>query len=538
MPLLSTKEVREQTGTHSPRILPVSTAMQGSLDLAKNIPSPLRKEDAQEETFLQEVEGLREDLEKVFIESKNTESLMQGNIKTLEASVSTGNKSAEAVLSYLKNSENRADTIDKFLSRKSITREEAGDLINELEGFSSAVSDLDINVDVSLSQLVTTYKELVADTRLSKDHRKELLTSVTNFIDNSDIQSESLEELKKVNITQTSLEGAELSKIVSLLDSLNNDVDGTINRSLKDMSSSLDQSVLNQDELAETLDQEVESLGKTLKQGFVEKATSFSQGTGGQMASGAMSLAFNALGLDYLNMMGVPEMLGGRLPGMFGGGGGRRGGILSTVGGMFGRGRRGGRRGGGTARGGRGGLLSRAGGMLTGGRRGRGGLLRKAGGLVGGRSRGVLGALGGLGALGALGGSFLGDDIEEEFIEPYEPMPRERAPRIPKRKRAPAIGKKVGRRFGTKTLAKLGGKSLLKKLPVVGLLAGLGFGASRALKGDVLGAMGEVGSGALSMIPGVGTLASLALDVGMAGGGLEKAFGGMKNFFGFGKKKE
>jgi len=76
---------------------------------------------------------------------------------------------------------------------------------------------------------------------------------------------------------------------------------------------------------------------------------------------------------------------------------------------------------------------------------------------------------------------------------------------------APTAAKAV-----TKTAGKSIGKSLLKKIPVVGALAGIGFGISRAMKGDFTGAIGEVASGAASLIPGIGTAASVAIDAGLA----------------------
>lgn len=69
---------------------------------------------------------------------------------------------------------------------------------------------------------------------------------------------------------------------------------------------------------------------------------------------------------------------------------------------------------------------------------------------------------------------------------------------------------------GMKGGLKAGGKSLLKKIPGLGILAGLGFGAQRAMGGDWLGAGGEVLSGVLGSIPGIGTAASLAIDGGLA----------------------
>jgi hypothetical protein len=58
-------------------------------------------------------------------------------------------------------------------------------------------------------------------------------------------------------------------------------------------------------------------------------------------------------------------------------------------------------------------------------------------------------------------------------------------------------------------------KSFLKKIPGLGLLMGIGFGIGRLMDGDILGAAGEVASGAASMIPGVGTAASVAIDAGL-----------------------
>lgn len=66
------------------------------------------------------------------------------------------------------------------------------------------------------------------------------------------------------------------------------------------------------------------------------------------------------------------------------------------------------------------------------------------------------------------------------------------------------------------SLAKGFGKSFVKKIPILGALAGLGFGASRALSGDFTGAAMEVGSGLAGTIPGVGTAASLGLDAALA----------------------
>jgi len=76
------------------------------------------------------------------------------------------------------------------------------------------------------------------------------------------------------------------------------------------------------------------------------------------------------------------------------------------------------------------------------------------------------------------------------------------------------LGGLAGKGLG-KIAGKAGLKSLAKKIPVVGLLAGGAFAVERLMKGDYLGAGGEVLSGLASLIPGIGTAASLAIDAGM-----------------------
>jgi hypothetical protein len=67
----------------------------------------------------------------------------------------------------------------------------------------------------------------------------------------------------------------------------------------------------------------------------------------------------------------------------------------------------------------------------------------------------------------------------------------------------------------TKGAAKLGAKAL-GKIPGVGLLTGAAFGIGRLLKGDLLGAAGELTSGVASTVPGIGTGISLGIDAALA----------------------
>ncbi|WJE88051.1 peptidase [Phage C48C1] len=60
--------------------------------------------------------------------------------------------------------------------------------------------------------------------------------------------------------------------------------------------------------------------------------------------------------------------------------------------------------------------------------------------------------------------------------------------------------------------AKMLGGTALKSIPIVGALAGIGFGMSSLLKGDPVAAGLHVASGLTSVIPGLGTAASVALS--------------------------
>lgn len=73
----------------------------------------------------------------------------------------------------------------------------------------------------------------------------------------------------------------------------------------------------------------------------------------------------------------------------------------------------------------------------------------------------------------------------------------------------------VGGKAAAKGVAKGLGKMGLKKIPGVGAIAGAAFAAERAMKGDWLGAGGELLSGLAGTIPGIGTGVSAAIDAGL-----------------------
>ncbi|VAW65472.1 hypothetical protein MNBD_GAMMA08-3141, partial [hydrothermal vent metagenome] len=67
-----------------------------------------------------------------------------------------------------------------------------------------------------------------------------------------------------------------------------------------------------------------------------------------------------------------------------------------------------------------------------------------------------------------------------------------------------------------KTLSKTAIKMGIKAIPGLGALAGIGFGISRAMDGDFLGAGLEVAAGVAGILPGWGTAASVAISGGLA----------------------
>jgi len=82
---------------------------------------------------------------------------------------------------------------------------------------------------------------------------------------------------------------------------------------------------------------------------------------------------------------------------------------------------------------------------------------------------------------------------------------------------------KITSKVGAKAGAKVLGKSVLKKIPFVGLGAALLFAGQRAMAGDFTGAGLELASGAASTIPGVGTAASIAIDAATVARDIKRA---------------
>ena len=122
------------------------------------------------------------------------------------------------------------------------------------------------------------------------------------------------------------------------------------------------------------------------------------------------------------------------------------------------------------------------------------------------------------------GGAKVAEEIAEEVVEEtveatVKAAGKEAAEEVTEqivKESTEEAGEQIAKKVGTE-VGEAAAKSAVKKIPVVGFLAGLGFGAYRLIKdGDLEGAGLEVASGAMSTLPGLGTAGSVVTDVGLA----------------------
>lgn len=132
------------------------------------------------------------------------------------------------------------------------------------------------------------------------------------------------------------------------------------------------------------------------------------------------------------------------------------------------------------------------------------GKLAKVGGAVAGAT-----GLGKVTSMFTKGGAMAGDTAEA-IAKGSGTVAREGADDVAK-----AAGK-AGGKAATKSAGKTAAKAILKKIPIIGLIAGGGFALQRMMNGDMEGAALELASGAASMLPGLGTATSVAIDAGLA----------------------
>lgn len=131
--------------------------------------------------------------------------------------------------------------------------------------------------------------------------------------------------------------------------------------------------------------------------------------------------------------------------------------------------------------------------------------IKGLGGLI---TSGIMGA-GGFGNIADVGSSFVGNKIKNKIGGKTIAKSGKSIKNIAKKG-----GKAVAK--GGKSIAKLGGKALgksaAKKIPGLGILAGLAFAGQRLMDGDIAGAGLETLSGISGSIPLLGTAASLGID--------------------------
>ena len=127
----------------------------------------------------------------------------------------------------------------------------------------------------------------------------------------------------------------------------------------------------------------------------------------------------------------------------------------------------------------------------------------------------VLGGIPGLKNLAGAGSKTAKNLSEKQVLAGFGGKAAKEAMEKKIKEQAMETGAKKGIGFFGKMFGKGAGKTAVKKIPLLGLLAGGLFAGQRALKGDFAGAGLELLSGGASLIPGLGTGASMAIDAGL-----------------------
>ena len=127
----------------------------------------------------------------------------------------------------------------------------------------------------------------------------------------------------------------------------------------------------------------------------------------------------------------------------------------------------------------------------------------------------VLGVVPGLKNLAGAGSKTAKNLSEKQVLAGFGGKAAKEALEKKIKEEAMETGTKKGIGFFGKMFGKGAGKTAVKKIPLLGLLAGGLFAGQRALKGDFAGAGLELLSGGASLIPGLGTGASMAIDAGL-----------------------
>ena len=170
----------------------------------------------------------------------------------------------------------------------------------------------------------------------------------------------------------------------------------------------------------------------------------------------------------------------------------------------------------------------------------KGRMLRMKGGKLG---RGLVGKLGGIASLGIGAMGMFGGGTAAPSDSGVVGSIGDAANTVDAASDVASVGKSVGGSVGKKAAksagksamakglgkagAKIAGKgvlkALVKKIPIVGAVAGGAFAIQRLMKGDFLGAGLEMLSGVSSIVPGVGTALSVGLDAALAAKDIAKA---------------
>lgn len=430
-----------------------------------------------------EEEMFHKDLVKISTQMRLTQNLIQNNEGVLQELAKDDANVASLIETALGDSEREAIG-EKILSREDISIREAKHLTDSLDKVTESMSNLGVNLEVNVGDLVGDFQGLLNDNRVDITQRRKILTETKDFLEEKGIESSALEDLvalSKQNLNFTEKERDSVNKVLSQIvqDTTNVKIHSTLN----DLNRSMDSAVLTQDELKEVMEKQT-SEGKAFREVFEDLPSMFSKGAVGGVVSSALDLAVPGLG-SLLDGFGGLEAIAGIA-------------VFKKFGKFFGKG--------GKALKTMSGVAKSVPGAITG--------ISKLGKLTG-----VLKGLTkfkGLKTLAlapaAIGALKVVPNLFKSFFKRV-PDIVQGALKIPGIKKAgvkvveevgakaiPKAVAKVATKVGVKMLGKGAIKSIAKKLPILGALAGVYFALEKFKKGDIVGAGLEIVSGGLGAV--------------------------------------
>lgn len=227
-----------------------------------------------------EEEMFHKDLVKITTQMKMTTGLIQNNIGVLKELAKEDANVATLLEDALDNSK-RKDIGQKILSRQDISQSEAKYLTESLERMTGTLAGIGASLEVDLGESTANFQTLLNDNRIDIQQRRKILEETRSFLGEKGVESPALEELKDVTIDNLNFTKEETESLNTILDKLVHDTTDTkIHTTLNDLNKSMDSAVLTQEELKEVMEKQTAE-GKAFREVFEDLPGMFTRGRKG-----------------------------------------------------------------------------------------------------------------------------------------------------------------------------------------------------------------------------------------------------------------